>query len=71
MHSNIHRTDAQNALQRVSTLCGFHHEGLPDDGTHGVLKHVGDLLYLLCIDYCEYFLRVASITQFIFIALQP
>jgi len=55
MHSNILRTDVHNPLIRASTLRGCHHEGLPDDGTHGVLKHVGDLLHLLCIDYCVFY----------------
>jgi hypothetical protein len=54
MHSSTHRTDAQCPLVSVPSLRCCHHEGLPDDGTHGVLKHVGDLLHLLCVDYCEY-----------------
>jgi hypothetical protein len=56
MHCNIHTTDAKNLLLYVSALQGCHHEGLRDKGTHGVLKHVGDLVHLLCIDYCESFI---------------
>jgi len=54
LHWNIHITDALNLLH-VSALYGCHHEGLPDDGTHGVPKHLGALVHLTCIDYCEFF----------------
>jgi len=57
----VHTTDAQNLSLRVLALRGCHHEGLPDDGTHGVLKHVRELVHLLYIVYGESFLCVTSI----------
>ena len=44
-HYSIHTTDAHNLLLHVC-ICA----NLPENGTHGVLKHVGEnVLRLLCI----------------------
>jgi len=61
----------KNLLLRVLALHDCHHEGLSNDDTHRVLKHVGDLMYLLCIDYRGFFITCCVKCIIIVIALQP